>query len=91
MVLALDILILDGFLKWLCLYNRETCFRLLSLLRGECRWVPPHLVTERLWGLSLLGIVSVKVSVAHAHGMEARTLGTWTAAVDLDALFVSYF
>ncbi len=55
------------------------------------RWVPPHLVTGRLWGLSLLSIVSVELSAARVHGAEARTLGTWSAAFDVVESFVSSF
>ncbi len=41
-------------------------------------------------GLSLLGNVSVELSAARVHGAEARTLGTWSAAFDIES-FVSSF
>ncbi len=86
MVLAPDLLFLDGF-SGLALSPQQRILLLAALTAAGrvlvSRWIPPHLVTGRLWGLSLLGIVSMELSAAHVHGAEARTLGTWSAAFDI--------
>ncbi len=86
MVLAPDLLFLDGF-SGLALSPQQRNLLLAALTAAGrvlvSRWIPPHLVTGRLWGLSLLGIVSVELSAARVHGAEASTLGTWSAAFDI--------
>ncbi len=54
------------------------------------RWVPPHLMTRRVWGMSLLGIVSVELSTARIHRAKKDTLRTWSAAFDIAESFVSF-
>ncbi len=54
-------------------------------------WVPPHSVTRRVWGLSLLDIVSMELSTACIHGEKTQTLKTWNATFDIVKSFVSSF
>ncbi len=52
---------------------------LLAALTAEkkmlvSRWVPPHLRTRRVWGLSLLDIVSMDLSTGRIYGAKKNTL-----------------
>ncbi len=80
MVLTPDLFFLDGFSGLALSLQQRNLLLAAFIAAGRVlvsRWVPLHLVTECLWGFSLLDIVSVELSAARVHGVEARTLGTF--------------
>ncbi len=85
-VLTPDFFFLDGF-SGLALSPQQRNLLLAALTAAGrmlvSRWVPPHLMTRRVWGLTLLGILSVELSTARIHGAKAETLRTWSAAFDI--------
>ncbi len=89
-----DLFFLNNFSE-LALSPQQRSLLLASLTAAKkmlvSHWVPPHLMTRRVWGLSLLDIVSMELSAARIHGAKTKTLKTWNAIFDIVQSFVSYF
>ncbi len=92
-VLMPDLFFLNNFSE-LALSPQQRNLLLAALTAAKkmlvSRWVPPHLMTRRVWGLSLLGIVSI-LSVARIHGAKTKTLKTCNAIFDIVQSIISSF